>query len=527
VGVGLSALVLAVVGCNPGPSAQSPGASNKPPAAERKDSPPPAAPKLFANWPTPAGALLFSGEQLGYLEPCGCTAGQRGGLARRFDMIERLRKQGWKLVELDLGSLINDPNERPFGGPEQTKIKFDYALKALAKMGYDSVALSPADLKLTVLGYMGQILQLGDRPWVVCANVIPNAELGLKDKYRASFLTQAGPIKIGVTAVVDPAAIEKLNDPDKTSLITTKEPSEVLPKILEDFQKAGTHVQVLMVQGPPELARRLARTYTDFDVVASTSPNDDPERDAEMLNDGKTMLVQVGHKGQYVGVVGMFQDPKQKYRYQRVQLGEVYDKKFEPMRKLIDEDYQEELKRSSVIENFQKLPYSDYNAPEGAAYVGAEACKGCHPNTFVKWSSTRHAKAYEVLVRDPHDARRKRENDAECVTCHTTGFEYTGGFRSTQLTPYLKGNQCENCHGPGSKHAEQPDNKDYLAAIKRSIDEFDKHSRCIRCHDADNSPHGFDVRVKWGEITHKKLDTYNDPKVHQGITTKPGQAAAQ
>ena len=65
--------------------------------------------KLIADWPTPAGASIISGEQIGYLEPCGCTAGQRGGLARRFVFAEKLRAQGWPLIPIDLGALIEDP----------------------------------------------------------------------------------------------------------------------------------------------------------------------------------------------------------------------------------------------------------------------------------------------------------------------------------------------------------------------------------------------------------------------------------
>ena len=54
------------------------------------------APKIIADWaasPRPA-ILLISGEQDGYLDPCGCTEGQLGGLGRRYDLLEKLRGQG-------------------------------------------------------------------------------------------------------------------------------------------------------------------------------------------------------------------------------------------------------------------------------------------------------------------------------------------------------------------------------------------------------------------------------------------------
>src|SRR5688572_7206502 len=41
---------------------------------------------IFVDWPKPDVLLVFSGEQDGYLEPCGCAGleNQKGGLQRRF-----------------------------------------------------------------------------------------------------------------------------------------------------------------------------------------------------------------------------------------------------------------------------------------------------------------------------------------------------------------------------------------------------------------------------------------------------------
>src|SRR5690349_5993460 len=96
--VGLAAAILAVVGCYPGDSASR---TSKPVTASVPQPEPPGS-KLFANWPKPAGALFITGEQIGYLSPCGCTQGQKGGLIRRMILVEQLRKQGWPLVPIDL-----------------------------------------------------------------------------------------------------------------------------------------------------------------------------------------------------------------------------------------------------------------------------------------------------------------------------------------------------------------------------------------------------------------------------------------
>jgi len=45
---------------------------------------------IWTEWPKPELALLVSGEQHGYFEPCGCTANQMGGMARRADLLSKM-----------------------------------------------------------------------------------------------------------------------------------------------------------------------------------------------------------------------------------------------------------------------------------------------------------------------------------------------------------------------------------------------------------------------------------------------------
>ncbi len=513
----LLVLALSPLGCN------SRGSASKGPLVTPNTSPPPASPgaKPFADWPRPAGALVISGQQDGYLEPCGCTEGQKGGLGRRFDLLDRLRKQGWPLAMIDLGSLAHDPaTDR--GGPEEVKLKFGAALHALDLMKYDALALGANDLKLGVGDTLMRIVNtLKDRPRVVSANVTLADGIDQTGVFRKSVRTEAGPVKIGITAVLDPDAFAALNDPDKAALLTFQEPAEVLPAVLADLEK-DTQVQVLMVQGAPEKATEkataLALAFPGFDIVVATSAHPDPDKEPVPLNDGKTLLISVGRKGQYVGVVGLYQDVKTPFRYQRVMLNSRYDQA-EAMRTLLDVDLQEEYKAARVVEDFPRRPFVG-GAP-GAKFVGAEACQSCHPNTFARWRGTGHARAYEGLLKPG----RNREADAECVSCHTTGFQYDSGFRSATETAHLKGNQCENCHGPASKHIQQPDDAEARKAIALTADRADRNRLCLQCHDEDNSPH-FKFESYYPKVAHKGLDTYNDPKVHRSGSPQGTPAAS-
>ncbi len=512
--LGLVAAVLTYVGCTSKTEPEKP--SIVPSTKDQAHSESEGGGSKLADWPKPAAAFIITGEQDGYLEPCGCTSGQLGGLRRRFDLVETLReKQKWPLALVDLGSLIKDPASAR-GGPEQTKAKFVVALKALGLLKYDALALSAEDLRNGVDEAFAQFLDLGEQPKVVAANV--TAASGFEKNVVRSVKTKAGSVKLGITAILDPEALNKLGDPAKDVLLPVViAPDKALGEVLPDLEK-DTDVQILLVQGPQELAKKLAEQFPAFDIVVTTSQFD-PSEEAERLNDGKTLLIGVGHKGQYVGVIGFYpdKDSKEKFRYQRVALNTVYNGPAEPMRKLIEDDLQEMLKQRGIVENFPRRDFVG-GAP-GSTFVGAETCKTCHPKTFAKWAATKHAHAFESIVVDPKGLRSDHQFDAECISCHTTGFEYNSGWRSAEKTAYLKGNQCENCHGPASKHVAEPTNADFLKAIKRTAADADKNGLCMRCHDMDNSPK-FDFATYWGQINHTGLDKYDDPKVRQGIAPK-------
>jgi len=49
--------------------------------------------------------VVFTGEENGYLEPCGCSEVQLGGFPKRHTAINHLRKKDENLILLSLGDL--------------------------------------------------------------------------------------------------------------------------------------------------------------------------------------------------------------------------------------------------------------------------------------------------------------------------------------------------------------------------------------------------------------------------------------
>ena len=87
-------------------------------------------------WPTPKLALVITGREDGYIEPCGCAGIEKmkGGLMRRGSFLDELRKvRQWPVVAVDVGSLI-----KGFG--PQVELKFQTTFNALSQMGYAAIA---------------------------------------------------------------------------------------------------------------------------------------------------------------------------------------------------------------------------------------------------------------------------------------------------------------------------------------------------------------------------------------------------
>ena len=138
--------------------------------------------------------------------------------------------------------------------------------------------------------------------------------------------------------------------------------------------------------------------------------------------------------------------------------------------------------------------------PGGRQFVGSQACADCHTTAYAIWEKTPHSHATESLVHPPERSEIARHFDAECVSCHATGWEpqefvpFKSGFWDLKKTAHLKQSGCENCHGPGSKHVAAENDEKATDAMKKLLRDEMKlplakaEQHCVKCHDPDNSP---------------------------------------
>jgi Cytochrome c554 and c-prime len=521
----LAGVALAVLITVRGSTLFSPQAGD--PADPGEDEPVAVRPAQFQSWPKPAAVLVLSGEAHGYLEPCGCSEKQSGGVARRSDLIKQLRDKGWPVAGLDLGGTVKRTRK-------QEEFKFAAMTSALRKLDYRGLGLGPEELRL-------------QPAFLISANDAPVEEgsagltfLGANETFFGTPEMEGGPqklvtfelggVKIGAAMVLGQAKQRGIFPEGAAADVTFTPPAEALADVVQRLEGAGTQVNVLLSYADLNESRELVRQFPQFQFVVSAGGPEDPTAPPEKI--GESLLVTVGHKGKYAGILALYpDDEKQPLRYELVDLDQERFK-HDPAMDEVMREYQ-----ATLVDNLPDV-FADLGEdfpPREGTYVGAKKCGECHKKAFAKWSTTGHAKAYTSLTTGREDYKKEglewveRTHDPECLSCHVTGWNpqevvpYTSGFLPKELAAetgeghrfdLLKGQQCENCHGPGSKHVEvmtrwKADNSsvsesDQIAA-KALMKQTASEKLCIQCHDYENSP-DFKFSEYWPKIAHPGKD---------------------
>jgi hypothetical protein len=510
--------------------------------AEASDNHRPAAIPLFQGWPRPELVLVLSGEQHGYLLPCGCSKPQVGGLERRYNFVQQLRKdRGWPVVALDLGDVAQQH------GPQQLPnfqggIKYIYAMKALREIGYAATSIGEYEAALPLDKALDGLLTHDvEQPRVLVCN-LKDADNAFPNETApwliASPKEKGTDVRIGVVGVVGAVVAEhRIKDPR----YSFESVPAALPKALAALQqqKPAPDLNVLLYQGTLDQAEKLARAIPDFRIILCLSDDgehqyDEPAAQPQVVKHarGETWIIHLGHKGKYVGVVGIFPTGVVTrpfdLRYQLVSLGEEYltpeDQEADhPILKLMEE-YTQELKHDpgtgNYLAKYAALQWSHpmQSAFANAQYVGSAKCQKCHAAAFAVWAGSKHAHAYEELVKAKKPS--SRQYDGECVVCHVVGLGYKTGFTSEKDTPHLLNVGCESCHGPASEHVKKPNDakiRELLNPWKeleakagedaasqtaaRNRRHLLRDQACQKCHDQDNDVH-WDFDKKWPLVEH-------------------------
>ena len=381
----------------------------------------------------PSVVILYTGNTQSHLEPCGCYQEQSGGLPRRAYLVDQIRKRGFPTLLVDAGNIFD-------GDAEIDAQRCETNIKALAAMGYSAVALSESDLAYDD-AYLNHQRAVATFPFLV------------PDAVRADF--------------TQPFMIEQV------------ERHTVGFVVGEACEEMVSQADIVVALGEPE-------NLEHIDAVIR------PDEVETTVSESGTLYVGCRSEGRTLGMLALWMDTNGKlarhYATELALTGDISES--EPIRQLLT-DFYKDVATENPLQSTRLFAEQLLEQQPKNGYVSATACQRCHEQEYLQWSATRHAFAYETLL------KKERYFDAGCISCHTTGFGYSTGFQIGDSDSTLKGVQCETCHGPGKQHVGNPKKSN----IRRGADT----SLCLQCHDAEHSP-GFEkvVALHTKDVDHSR-----------------------
>lgn len=499
---------------------------------------PPAATGAASSGRPLALGLVVSASLRGALEPCGCTEAQRGGVARLAHHLAEARRAARPFLYVDGGdTLFASLAQAPDDAPSQ-RLKARSMARALVAMGLTGHAPGPLDdahgapfrarLGLPVLPRLALIPVAGadalrvhsgdDAPRLASSTLIavlsPAAASELPPlatearRHGARFVLALVPV--GYEALVDADARGLTAGVDL--LVATR------PEAQDESDTARLAGEARrLVQLPPRgqaLLRVELQLAGGVEAAARAGPTRAPpllrwregearrERERVALDERVARLrAELGALGLSPALAALKREKLDALVARRDAL--LVDDETPPA------DVDSALLRVQSVEashprlasvqaeidavnadisrtNAERAAHSPAACPEASparpAFVGSEACRGCHPAAFPSWEASKHRRAWDALV------AAGKQLHLDCIACHVTGWREPGGVCRVDAVQGRAEVGCEACHGPGLPHLVNP--------VAATTHRPRGPERCLRCHDAENSPRfAFDPAV--------------------------------
>jgi predicted CXXCH cytochrome family protein len=123
-------------------------------------------------------------------------------------------------------------------------------------------------------------------------------------------------------------------------------------------------------------------------------------------------------------------------------------------------------------------------------------CGNCHVGHQRDWKSSAHSGAFATLVNSGHAT-------ASCYGCHTVSEHGNlaaapAGWNRVPDSAY-RNVQCENCHGPGLNHVQEPDLPGNVPLAHVTLDQ--PAASCASCHSGVHQP----FAEEWAQSGHAQV----------------------
>jgi hypothetical protein len=461
----------------------------------------------------------------GVLRPCGCVVElQKGGFDRLKPFLDSARHEHPEARLLHAGPLFFEASVTPVEKVAQRERQSKVTAELISHVGIDVAGLTAVDVR-AAKGVIETLTETSKAAFTSANLNLPGSE--------ATRIIRAGGLEVGIFALSSPA-----ESGEGETALTVTDPREAATRAIAELSDKTDVIVLLSALGLRE-TKRLVRAIegVDFAIVGGLGEHPVVTDEAELV--GATRVMQFHREGRFVGrlTVRMVNGAKEFMDASAPSAGELeaFDERIEKLQTSLEnwaaksagsdrqirgarhhvaslkserdrlaavtgvapsdrssfsfratplnwdlpqdpdlltlmEAFDKELKQINLA-HAKPLPVAKKGE---AVYVGLPACMDCHEETQAFWDGDRHSHAWETLE------EQNKTFDAECVSCHVTGYGRAGGSTLGQ-TEGREDVQCESCHGPGSLHVESDGDVEI-----GTIDPTEE--TCVPCHNTHHSP---------------------------------------
>ena len=438
--------------------------------------------------------IVYAADLSGWLEPCGCSANQRGGLARAAAAIARIRAENPDTIFVAGGDLLFegalDPERR-----DQDLARARTVARALRAMGLAATFPGERDLvagqafaKDTRLPFT-RSKRIGPVGFGALGSV-PEAPVRLAVVHeggsRAGVERAAEARKQGVDLVLAAHREGLLDDDANRVVLDSPVPvvqvqgrGQSLARI--DLFLAGDRSKGFAVlPGPSQRAEELDLIATRGAEYARRLSAAEASGNTGLASALGGKIAELTDREMAIRATPPAAPPVDRPSIQ-VSFVPLSDDLPEDkgVRRMLTRHYGEVARMNLAAAKARGHPCPDV-ATATPSFIGVDEvprggtrdCRNCHQAAFASWETTPHARAYGTLEKG------NRQFDLDCVSCHVTGWKLPGGPCDVASTEGRRGVQCEACHGPASLHAIDPPGH---------IVRDPPASTCASCHTSEHS----------------------------------------
>jgi len=410
--------------------------------------------------------IVFSGEETGNLEPCGCYEGQIGGISRRDTLIDLCREKKDVILPVSLGDL-------PKSSGRQEEIKMEIFCRAIGEMDYILHNLGEKDIEigpqlLNYLSHTSKTVFLSSNVQLFDSFPAKINQYVLKECFVSGHILKIAFLGILSKSLLNNSVLEYIN---------VKDPVQALKPLVKQLQEKANLI-VLLSHAPLAESIEIGKFFPEIGLIITGHNIEEPIDSITYINN--TPVVSPGTEGKYIGIAkySINNAVVERKSVEVIPLESKYIDSLEMISLL--KEYQQMLADEDLLSKIPQVPLLN-----DLSYVGSTTCGICHKIVYEHWRKTTHSTSYSTLVNKGY------QYDPECIKCHTTGYGYVSGFLNYENNSSLINVGCESCHGAGSSHIK------YVTEPFGVTDE----SNCVICHESEHSPK-FQYSEYWKKIKH-------------------------